>query len=160
MNGKIDVIDPVLDEATRSANVIARVPNPGNRFRPGMSANVSAVLSERMNALTIPSEAVFAEGTQMFVYVVGPDSSVARTPVKLGTRLADVVEVVEGLKEGDRIVRAGHQRPDRMPSASRFACRTGVRMRDRYPLHRCRIAARSRSAITGASARANVFVRW
>jgi membrane fusion protein, multidrug efflux system len=110
LTGRIDVVDPVLDEATRSAKVIARVSNPGNRFRPGMSANVSAVLSERMNALTIPSEAVFAEGTQMFVYVVGPDSSVARTEVKLGTRLEDVVEVVGGLKEGDRIVRAGHQK--------------------------------------------------
>ncbi|HEU5310546.1 MAG TPA: efflux RND transporter periplasmic adaptor subunit [Candidatus Eisenbacteria bacterium] len=110
LTGKIDVIDPALDEATRSAQVIARVPNPGNRFRPGMSADVSAVLSERMNALTIPSEAVFAEGTQTFVYVVAPDSSVARTAVKLGTRLADVVEVTEGLKEGDRIVRAGHQK--------------------------------------------------
>ena len=110
LTGRIDVVDPVLDEATRSAKVIARVSNPGNRFRPGMSANVSAVLSERMHALTIPSEAVFAEGTQMFVYVVGPDSSVARTPVKLGTRLEDVVEVVGGLKEGDRIVRAGHQK--------------------------------------------------
>ncbi|HET9253479.1 MAG TPA: efflux RND transporter periplasmic adaptor subunit [Candidatus Eisenbacteria bacterium] len=110
LTGRIDVIDPVLDEASRSAQVIARVPNPGNRFRPGMSANVSAVLSERMNALTIPSEAVFAEGTQTFVYVVGPDSSVARTPVKLGTRFTDVVEVTEGLKEGDRIVRAGHQK--------------------------------------------------
>ena len=110
LKGRIDVIDPVLDEATRSAQVIARVPNPGNRFRPGMSANVSAVLSERMNALTIPSEAVFAEGTQTFVYVVAADSTVARTAVKLGTRLADVVEVTEGLKEGDRIVRAGHQK--------------------------------------------------
>jgi membrane fusion protein (multidrug efflux system) len=110
LTGKIDVIDPVLDPGTRSAQVIARVPNPGNRFRPGMSANVSAVLSERMNALTIPSEAVFAEGTETLVYVVGADSTVARTPVKLGTRLADVVEVVEGLKEGDRVVRAGHQK--------------------------------------------------
>lgn len=110
LTGKIDVIDPTLDPGTRSAQVIARVPNPGNRFRPGMSANISAVLSERMNALTIPSEAVFAEGAQTFVYVVGADSTVARTPVTLGTRLADVVEVVEGLKEGDRIVRAGHQK--------------------------------------------------
>jgi membrane fusion protein, multidrug efflux system len=110
LTGRIDIIDPVLDPGTRSAKVIARVSNPGTRFRPGMSADVSAVLSERMNALTIPSEAVFAEGTQTFVYVVAADSTVARTPVKLGTRLADVVEVVEGLKEGDRIVRAGHQK--------------------------------------------------
>jgi membrane fusion protein, multidrug efflux system len=108
--GRIDVVDPVLDPGTRSAQVIARVRNPGGKFRPGMSANVSAVLSERMNALTIPNEAVFAEGNQTYVYVVGSDSTVARTAVQLGTRLADVVEVVQGLEPGMRIVRAGHQK--------------------------------------------------
>lgn len=110
LDGKIDVVDPVLDPATRTAQVIARVKNPGGKFRPGMSANVSAVLSERMNALTIPSEAVFAEGNQTLVYVVGPDSTVSRVPVTLGTRLSDAVEVVDGLKEGARVVRAGHQK--------------------------------------------------
>ena len=110
LQGKIDVVDPALDPATRSAQVIARVRNPGGKFRPGMSANVSAVLSERMNALTIPNEAVFAEGNQTFVYVVGPDSTVSRTAVSLGTRLSDVVEVVKGLEPGARVVRAGHQK--------------------------------------------------
>jgi membrane fusion protein (multidrug efflux system) len=110
LSGRIDVVDPVLDPGTRSAQVIARVRNPRGEFRPGMSANVSAVLSERMNALTIPNEAVFAEGNQTFVYVVGPDSTVARTAVQLGTRLSDVVEVVNGLEPGARIVVAGHQK--------------------------------------------------
>lgn len=110
LTGRIDVVDPVLDPGTRSAQVIARVRNPRGEFRPGMSANVSAVLSERMNALTIPNEAVFAEGNQTFVYVVGPDSTVARTAVQLGTRLSDVVEVVNGLEPGARIVVAGHQK--------------------------------------------------
>ncbi len=110
LQGKIDVIDPVLDPATRSAQVIARVRNPGGKFRPGMSANVSAVLSQRTNALTIPSEAVFAEGNQTFVYVVKPDSTVDRTAVTLGTRLSDAVEVVDGLQPGARVVRAGHQK--------------------------------------------------
>jgi membrane fusion protein, multidrug efflux system len=110
LTGHIDVVDPALDPGTRSAQVIARVRNPRGEFRPGMSANVSAVLSERMNALTIPNEAVFAEGNQTLVYVVGKDSTVARTPVQLGTRLADVVEVVGGLEPGTRIVVAGHQK--------------------------------------------------
>ena len=110
LTGRIDVVDPVLDPGTRSAQVIARVRNPRGEFRPGMSANVSAVLSERMNALTVPNEAVFAEGNQTLVYVVGADSTVARTPVTLGTRLADVVEVVNGLEPGQRIVVAGHQK--------------------------------------------------
>jgi len=110
LTGKIDVIDPALDPATRSAQVIARVRNPGGKFRPGMSADVSAVLSERMNAITIPNEAVFAEGNQTLVYVVQPDSTVARVVVTLGTRLSDVVEVTQGLEPGARVVRAGHQK--------------------------------------------------
>jgi membrane fusion protein (multidrug efflux system) len=108
--GKIDVIEPVLDPATRSAKIIARVSNPGGRFRPGMSANVTAVLSERADALTVPNEAVFVEGNQAFVYVVNPDSTVSRTALSLGTRTADAVEVVQGLSPGMRVVRAGHQK--------------------------------------------------
>lgn len=110
LTGKIDVVDPVLDPTLRSARVIARVKNPGARFRPGMSANVSAVLSERATAVTIPSEAVFAEGNQALVFVVGPDSTVSRQPLQLGTRLPDIVEVVEGLAPGTQVVRAGHQK--------------------------------------------------
>jgi membrane fusion protein (multidrug efflux system) len=108
--GTIIVIEPVIEIATRSARVVARVPNPGRKFRPGMSANVSAVLGERPTALTIPNEAVVGSGNQSFVFVVKDDSTVARVPLKLGTRMADVVEVVDGLKEGMTVVRAGHQK--------------------------------------------------
>ncbi len=110
LKGTIAVIDPVLDPSTRSAEVIARVRNPGGKFRPGMSANVSAVLSQRMNALTVPDEAIFAEGNQIFVYVVKPDSTVTRATLILGTRLPGAVEVVSGLQPGARVVRAGHQK--------------------------------------------------
>ena len=110
VKGRIIAIEPVLDPGTRSARVVARVPNPGRKFRPGMSANVAAVLSTRPRALTIPNEAVFATGNQSFVFVVKPDSSVARVAITLGTRLPDVVEVVQGLDSGARVVRAGHQK--------------------------------------------------
>jgi membrane fusion protein (multidrug efflux system) len=104
------VIEPVIDAASRSARVVARVQNVGRKSRPGMSANVSAVLSERPNALTIPNEAVFGSGNQSFVFVVKPDSTVTRVPLTLGTRMSDVVEVVAGLKPGMTVVRAGHQK--------------------------------------------------
>jgi len=108
--GVIDVIDPVLDPQNRSSRVIARVQNPGGRFRPGMSVDVVAVLSERPQAVTVPSEAVFSEGGENFVYVVKQDSTVTRSQLTLGTRLADVVEVVKGLAPGQFVVRAGHQK--------------------------------------------------
>jgi len=110
LRGKIDVVDPVLDPSTRSARIVARLRNPGGKFRPGMSANVSAVLSQRQNALTIPSEAIFAEGDQSFAYVVKTDSTVTRSALTLGTRLADAVEVVKGLTPGQTVVRTGHQK--------------------------------------------------
>jgi membrane fusion protein (multidrug efflux system) len=110
LKGKIDVIEPQLDAGTRSARIVARVSNPESKFRPGMSANVAAVLSERAAALTISSEAIFLDQNQSFVYLVKADSSVARAAIQLGTRTRDVVEVTSGLHEGDRVVRAGHQK--------------------------------------------------
>lgn len=110
LNGKIIAVEPVLDPGTRTARVVARVSNPGRKFRPGMSANVSTVLSERPSAITVPSEAVFASGNQSFVFVVKSDSTAARVPITLGTRLVDVVEVVRGLRSGTQVVRAGHQK--------------------------------------------------
>jgi membrane fusion protein, multidrug efflux system len=110
LDGTIEVIEPMVDQATRSTRVIAHVANPEAKFRPGMSANVSAVLSQRENALTIPDEAVFAEGNQSLVFVVKPDSTVKRIPVVLGTRQRRMVEVVSGLDAGMKVVRAGHQK--------------------------------------------------
>lgn len=110
LTGRIDVLDPVLDPATRSSKVIARVRNPGGKFRPGMSANVAVVLSQRPEAVTVPNEAVFSEGGLNFVYVVKPDSTVARSALTLGTRLADAVEVIRGIDAGQRVVAAGHQK--------------------------------------------------
>jgi len=110
ITGKIIVIEPVIDPVTRSARIVAEVPNKEMKFRSGMSADVTATISSRPGALTIPNESVFATGNQSFVYVVGEDSTVARTAVGLGTRTAEAVEVLDGLKAGMKVVTAGHQK--------------------------------------------------
>ncbi len=110
LHGRVDVVEPMVDPATRSARLTAKVPNTGGKFRPGMSATVSAVLSERARAILIPSEAVFAEGDQSFVYAIKPDTTVARTAVTLGTRTASEVEVLGGLTAGTMVVKTGQQK--------------------------------------------------
>jgi membrane fusion protein (multidrug efflux system) len=109
-SGKIIAVEPVLNAETRTVQVVALVRNPGQKLRPGMSADVAVLLSEREDALTVPNEAVFAAGNQSFVFVVKPDSSVARVPIKEGIQLADVVEVVSGLEPDVQVVSAGHQK--------------------------------------------------
>ena len=110
LQGSIDVIEPQLDPLTRSVGIVARVANPDELLRPGLSATVSVILSERSDALTVPAEAVFVEGGQAYVFVVRPDSVVTRTPVVLGTRQPGTVEVSAGLADGQQVVRAGHQK--------------------------------------------------
>ena len=110
LKGKIEVVEPMVDPRTRNVGIVARVTNPENKFRPGMSANVAAVLNERPEALTVLSEAIVIDQNQPVVYVVKADCTVARTVVQLGARMKDKVEVLTGLEEGQRVVRAGHQK--------------------------------------------------
>ncbi|MFN2384856.1 MAG: efflux RND transporter periplasmic adaptor subunit [Thermoanaerobaculia bacterium] len=107
--GNVEVVDPMLDPGTRSARLIARVPNPKAELRPGMSADVRAILEEHPG-VTVPAESIFAEGDQNFLYKVGPDGKVQRVSVKLGIRQGGRVEVTAGLAAGDTVVRAGHQK--------------------------------------------------
>jgi len=108
--GTIDVIEPQLDPLTRTVGIVAIVANTDELLRPGMSATIEVVLTERAMALTVPTDAVFVEGGQAWVYVVKPDSVVTRAAVSLGTRLAAVVEITEGLAAGQNVVKAGHQK--------------------------------------------------
>jgi membrane fusion protein (multidrug efflux system) len=110
VSGTIIAVEPILDVTTRNVRIVAKLPNPGRRFRSGMSANVAAILGERASAITIPNESVFATGDQSFVFTVKSDSTVTRVPVTLGTRTAVDVEVVKGLEPGATVVRAGHQK--------------------------------------------------
>ena len=107
--GKVSVVNPILDPGTRTVQLVAIAPNPGRRLRPGMSADVSATLAERPGALTIPDEAVFAQGDQNFVYVVSADT-VSLRPIGIASRDSARVEVSRGLSPGDVVVRAGYQK--------------------------------------------------
>ena len=108
--GLVSVVDPILDANSRTVQLVATVSNRGRKLRSGMSADVSATLALRPNALTVPDEAVFAQGDQMFVFLVKADSTVARQAIVIGTRDSAQVEVIQGLEAGSQVVRAGHQK--------------------------------------------------
>lgn len=107
---EVMVIEPRVDEHTRSVGVVARLDNPEGKYRPGMSAKAAVTLKERESALTIASEAVFLEQNQPYVYVVKPDSSVAKVALRLGSRTRESVEVVGGIDASHLVVKAGQQK--------------------------------------------------
>jgi len=108
--GTVMVVEPHVDTQTRNVGIVARIDNAEGKLRPGQSANIAVTLRERPSAMTIASEAIFLDQNQPFVYLVKPDSSVARSAVKLGSRSRDFVEVLGGIEAGQLVVRAGQQK--------------------------------------------------
>ena len=75
------------------------------RLFPGMNAKVSVGESAEAEALVAPKEAVFTEGKKHFVYLAGPDGArPAQRTVKVGGTDGKLIEILDGLAEGDRIL--------------------------------------------------------
>lgn len=106
--GEIYAIDPLVDPAGRAVRLRARIPNPDRALVPGLFARVQIVVDRRENAVLVPESAVFAEGSQRYVYRVA-DGRAVLTPVELGQRRPGQVEVMSGLAPGAIVVTAGHQ---------------------------------------------------
>jgi RND family efflux transporter MFP subunit len=96
-----------IDPQSRTLSVIYDVPNPGRRLAVGESVFVRLFLSGRTRAVTVPESAIVDDGGRPVVFIQREGESFARTPVKLGIREGDLVQVTEGLKPGERVVTRG-----------------------------------------------------
>jgi len=105
--GRIARVAPVLDPATRTASMEIEIPNGDRRLKPGMYARVSLVVEERKGTLVAPKSAVVDFENQRGVWVPNEDNRAKFVAVKVGIEDANRIEIVSGLKEGDRIVTTG-----------------------------------------------------
>jgi membrane fusion protein (multidrug efflux system) len=103
--GTIDTIDPVLSPQTRAATVRAVLANGDRRLKPGMLLTV-AIEAQSRNSPAVPELAVVGEGEQSFVFTV-ENGKAKRLPVRTGLRQNGMVEIVQGLRPGQRVVTEG-----------------------------------------------------
>jgi len=78
--------------------------NPPSFLRSGMTANVYFEVASRKNVLQVSAAAIKVRRGESFVFVPGEEDKPAERPVTLGISDGRVVEIVEGLKEGDKIL--------------------------------------------------------
>lgn len=83
--------------------IAIQVERAAAKLRPGMSADVTIYLSSTGEVLAIPVNAVIEREGRAMVRLWTP-SGLTWTPVQLGVRNGSYVEVVSGLREGDRVV--------------------------------------------------------
>lgn len=102
--GRVRYIEPEVSEKSRTVQLTLEVPNPGRRLRVGMYATVvfEPVLVE--DAVTVPSQAVLRTGERNVVVVALGEGRFAPREVVLGREGEGYVQVLDGLRAGERIV--------------------------------------------------------
>ncbi len=98
--GRVSRTSWVLDSQSRTLRAQIDLPNPDGRLRPGLYATAQIAV-ERPGGLTLPVSAILTQDDEPAVFRV-EDGKAVRTPVKLGMRQGDRVEVLQKQTVGPR----------------------------------------------------------
>jgi len=107
LRATVNYINPSLDPVSRTVKVRLAMKNPGLLLKPEMFANVEIVVSSGPR-LVIPREAVLDSGRRQIVYVEKKPGVYEMRQVTLGQRGEDYVEVLKGIRKGERVVTSGN----------------------------------------------------
>jgi RND family efflux transporter MFP subunit len=121
--GTVTTTDSRMSESSRMIKVRAKLDNPDGRLLPGMYANVLVEAGAPQDVVTVPQTAVTFSLYGDNVFVVVPDKKpdpnnkdeqleIERRFVKAGAMRNGRVQITDGLKPGDRVVTAGHNKID------------------------------------------------
>ena len=105
-SGTVSEISESGDRSTGVVNytITVRMEDQSNRIKPGMTAAVSILTSEKPNTLVIPSESIFSRDGLSYVYVLR-DGKLEMVCVKVGVYSNQLIEVLEAdIAEGELIV--------------------------------------------------------
>lgn len=106
VSGRVVYIGQLLDEETRSVEVLVACQNPDKKMKPGMFAHVHFTSPEQA-AIQVPASAIMQGDNAAFVYVLQSDSTFARREVSVETGKEGMVHVISGLAVGETIVAEG-----------------------------------------------------
>lgn len=103
LDARVDFLYPALDPRTRTLKVRATLDNPGLRVRPRMFAK-AALVRTTPQTVVIPWGAVLVEGRRYYVFVDKGEGRFEPREVRLGLREGERVEVLDGVRAGERVV--------------------------------------------------------
>jgi multidrug efflux system membrane fusion protein len=114
-DAKITTIEPQIATDTRNIRVQATVANPEKILKPGMFVTTTVVLPDKPAVTTVPETAVdyTLYGDSVFVITEKKEEdgktslSAVRTFVQTGNRVDGRVEIIKGVKPGDKVVAVG-----------------------------------------------------
>ena len=108
--GQLAVLDNQVDPATGTIKLKATFPNAGFKLWPGGFVNVRLLVDTERGVTTVPTAAIQRGPRGTYVFIVNPDTSVKRQPVKVGHEDETTSIITAGINPGDTVVTDGAQR--------------------------------------------------
>ncbi len=106
--GEVTLLEPQVQEQTRSVTARIALPNPDGALRPGMYTDVRFEARIADAAILVPESAILRSGDRNTVFVAKDGDHFEPREVTLGARSADgSYEVLSGVSEGERVVTSG-----------------------------------------------------
>ncbi|WP_406018998.1 efflux RND transporter periplasmic adaptor subunit [Succinivibrio sp.] len=110
-SGTIEFAEMSVDESTGMVNLRALVPNPEHILLPGIFLRGEINQGVMPQALTVAANGVQREANGItYVYAVNDQNVVQRINVKLGAQSENAYVVIDGLKEGDKVITSNTQK--------------------------------------------------
>jgi RND family efflux transporter MFP subunit len=110
-SGKVHLIHPTIDPATRTFPVEIRLPNNDDRVRPGMFARITMNFGTVQHVVVSDQAIVKQAGSaDRFIYVYKNNGTVSYQKVELGRRMNDRYELISGVEDGDQVAVTGLNR--------------------------------------------------
>ncbi len=101
--GTLQRVSPALDERTRMLTIEAEIPNPGH-LRPGAFAKAAIVVQDPKPALVIPEDAIVTFAGTERALTIATNTAIEKR-ITTGRREKGFVEVLKGLRPGERVIR-------------------------------------------------------
>jgi cobalt-zinc-cadmium efflux system membrane fusion protein len=114
----ISYVATSLDTGTRRLMVRATIDNSRHLLRPEMFASVTILTGEGDSSLAVPQDSIIYDGKVAHVWIARDDKSVERRDIKTGLSNGQMIQVIEGLRDGEAVVSKGSLFVDRAAAGS------------------------------------------
>ncbi len=108
LKGQIMELSPAIDIEARTFKGRVNVDNKNGLLKPGMFVKAEIVVEQRDSAIVIPKDVILTEGNRKLVFIA-KNSAAEKRYIRTGIETLNEVEVVEGLKEEERLIIKGFE---------------------------------------------------
>jgi cobalt-zinc-cadmium efflux system membrane fusion protein len=107
LEGKIIYIGQTVDDKTRTILIRGEFVNRDNKLKPQMFGELQIPVGANSQAILVPEESIVNEAGQNYLFIQTSDSTFKRRDVTTGITSENMIEIKDGIKEGEKVVTAG-----------------------------------------------------